>query len=119
MSEQKTAWPFDSVLVANRGEIAVRVLRTVQKLGLRGIVVYHAADRGTLAVSMADQAIEIAGATPVAAYLDPQQILAAAKTAVPVRSIRVMDFCPRTPALRALWKPRAWYSSAPSPSRSN
>jgi acetyl-CoA/propionyl-CoA carboxylase biotin carboxyl carrier protein len=79
MSEQKTAWPFDSVLVANRGEIAVRVLRTVQKLGLRGIVVYHAADRGTLAVSMADQAIEIAGATPVAAYLDPQQILAAAK----------------------------------------
>lgn len=73
-------WPFDSVLVANRGEIAVRVLRTVQKLGLRGIVVYHAADRGTLAVTMADQAIEISGATPVAAYLDPQQILAAAKT---------------------------------------
>jgi acetyl-CoA/propionyl-CoA carboxylase biotin carboxyl carrier protein len=72
-------WPFQSVLVANRGEIAVRVLRTVQKLGLKGIVVYHAADRGTLAVKMADQAIEITGSTPVASYLDGAQIIAAAK----------------------------------------
>ncbi|HWU67325.1 MAG TPA: biotin carboxylase N-terminal domain-containing protein [Stenotrophobium sp.] len=74
------AWPFQSVLVANRGEIAVRVLRTVQKLGLKGIVVYHAADRGTLAVKMADQAIEITGSTPVASYLNGAQIIAAAKT---------------------------------------
>lgn len=73
------AWPFQSVLVANRGEIAVRVLRTVQKLGLRGIVVYHAADRGTLAVQMADEAVEITGSTPVASYLDGSQIIAAAK----------------------------------------
>ncbi len=74
------AWPFQSVLVANRGEIAVRVLRTVQAQGLKGIVVYHAADRGTLAVKMADEAIEITGSTPVAAYLDGAQILAAART---------------------------------------
>lgn len=72
-------WPFSTVLVANRGEIAVRVLRTVQSLGLKGVVVYHAADRGTLAVQVADEAIEITGTTPVAAYLDAQQILAAAK----------------------------------------
>jgi acetyl/propionyl-CoA carboxylase alpha subunit len=72
-------WPFRSVLVANRGEIAVRVLRTVKALGLEGIVVYHAADRGSPAVAMADQAVEITGPTPVAAYLDAQQILAAAK----------------------------------------
>ncbi len=73
-------WPFDTVLVANRGEIAVRVLRTVQKLGLRGAVIHHAADRNTLAVRMADQAIEITGVTPVASYLDGAQILAAAKS---------------------------------------
>ena len=78
-STDTTAWPFQAVLVANRGEIAVRVLRTVQRLGLKGIVVFHAADRGTLAVQMADQAIEITGSTPVAAYLDAPQILAAAK----------------------------------------
>ena len=57
----------------------MRVLRTVQKLGLKGIVVYHAADRGTAAVKMADQAIEITGPTPVASYLDGAQIIAAAK----------------------------------------
>jgi acetyl/propionyl-CoA carboxylase alpha subunit len=72
-------WPFDTVLVANRGEIAVRVLRTVRKLGLKGAVVYHAADRGTAAVKMADHTIEITGTTPVAAYLDGAQIIAAAK----------------------------------------
>ncbi len=72
-------WPFQAVLVANRGEIAVRVLRTVQMLGLKGVVVYHAADRGTLAVQMADEAIEITGSTPVAAYLDGTQIINAAR----------------------------------------
>ncbi|TJY64889.1 ATP-grasp domain-containing protein [Sinimarinibacterium sp. CAU 1509] len=77
--EQVSAWPFDCVLVANRGEIAVRVLRTVQQLGMRGAVVYHAADRGTAAVQMADHAIEITGGTPVAAYLDGAQIIAAAQ----------------------------------------
>ncbi|MGQ3056114.1 MAG: ATP-binding protein, partial [Nevskia sp.] len=74
------SWPFTTVLVANRGEIAVRVLRTVQALGLRGAVVFHAADRGTAAVRMADVAIEISGPTPVAAYLDGAQVIAAAQS---------------------------------------
>jgi acetyl-CoA/propionyl-CoA carboxylase, biotin carboxylase, biotin carboxyl carrier protein len=73
------SWPFKSVLVANRGEIAVRILRTVKELGLEGVVVYHANDRDSPAVRMADQAVEITGATPVAAYLDAPQILAAAR----------------------------------------
>jgi acetyl/propionyl-CoA carboxylase alpha subunit len=74
-------WPFRSVLVANRGEIAVRVLQTVQALGLRGLVVFHSADRNSPAVQMADEAIEISGATPVAAYLDGPQIVKAATAA--------------------------------------
>jgi acetyl/propionyl-CoA carboxylase alpha subunit len=71
-------WPFRSVLVANRGEIAVRILRSVQAAGLEGIVVHHAADRQTPAVQLADRAIEISGSTPVAAYLDAAQIIDAA-----------------------------------------
>ena len=75
-----TRWPFKSVLVANRGEIALRILRTVKALGLEGIVVHHAADRGSPAVRFADKAIEITGATPVAAYLDAAQIIQAAQS---------------------------------------
>ena len=72
-------WPFRRVLIANRGEIALRIVRTVQALGLEAVTVYHAADASTPAVAAADQAIEIAGATPVAAYLDGGQIIAAAR----------------------------------------
>ncbi len=72
-------WPFRRVLIANRGEIALRILRTVQALGLEAVVVYHAADATTPAVQAADRAIEITGSTPVAAYLDGAQIVAAAR----------------------------------------
>ena len=73
--------PFASVLIANRGEIAARVLRTVQAMGMRGIVVFHAVDRNTPAVLLADEAIEIEGSSPVAAYLDGVQIVARAVAA--------------------------------------
>ncbi len=71
-------WPFESVLVANRGEIALRIVRSVQRLGLRAVVVHHAIDAGAPAVARADRSIEIHGATPVAAYLDGAQIIEAA-----------------------------------------
>ena len=73
--------PFRTVLVANRGEIAMRVLRTVKAMGLRGAVVYHAADRDAPAVAAADIAIPISGSTPVGAYLDVDEILRAATEA--------------------------------------
>ena len=72
-------WPFDTVLIANRGEIALRVIRTVHALGLRAAVVFHAADGGSPAVAAADAAVEITGETPVAAYLDGTQIVEAAR----------------------------------------
>src|ERR1051326_390656 len=53
--------PIRKVLIANRGEIAVRIIRTLRTLGIPSVVVYHAADAGTLAVREADEAIEIAG----------------------------------------------------------
>lgn len=74
-------FPFDTVLVANRGEIALRILRTVKRLGLKGAIVFHAADKGAPAIAAADIAIEIKGPTPVAAFLDGAQIIEAARTA--------------------------------------
>lgn len=73
--------PFDTVLIANRGEIAARIIKTLRKLGLRSAVVYHEVDARSPAVSMADTAILISGHTPIAAYLDIAQIIAAAHKA--------------------------------------
>jgi acetyl-CoA/propionyl-CoA carboxylase, biotin carboxylase, biotin carboxyl carrier protein len=74
-------FPFDAVLIANRGEIALRIVRSVQRLGLRAIVAFHAVDADSPAVRQADLGLPIVGATPVAAYLDGAQIIAAALTA--------------------------------------
>lgn len=79
MSQSPTR--FHRVLIANRGEIAVRILRTLRGLGVEAVVVYHAADRDSPAVRDADLAVEITGKTPVAAYLDGEQIIAAAVAA--------------------------------------
>ncbi|QHO77736.1 biotin carboxylase [Bradyrhizobium sp. CCBAU 051011] len=73
--------PFQTVLIANRGEIAVRIIKTLRGLGLRSAIVYHDEDAGTPAVAMADTAIAISGRTPIAAYLDIPQIIAAAHKA--------------------------------------
>jgi acetyl/propionyl-CoA carboxylase alpha subunit len=70
---------FDSVLVANRGEIAARILRTVRGLGLRALLVAHEIDGRTPALDLADDVRMISGASPVAAFLDAHQILFAAR----------------------------------------
>jgi 3-methylcrotonyl-CoA carboxylase alpha subunit len=71
--------PIRSVLVANRGEIAVRVMRTCARLGLRTIAVYSDADATAPHVRMADEAIRIGPAPARASYLDMDAIIAAAK----------------------------------------
>jgi acetyl/propionyl-CoA carboxylase alpha subunit len=58
------------VLVANRGEIAVRIMRTLRALGIPSVAVYHAVDAHGLAVREAGEAVELQGAPPVSAYLD-------------------------------------------------
>ena len=70
---------FDSILVANRGEIAVRVIRSARQLGYRTIAVYSAADAEAPYVLMADEAVLIGAAPAKESYLDPAKILAAAR----------------------------------------
>ena len=67
---------FANVLIANRGEIACRVIRTARRLGIRAIVLHTPADRGALFTRMADEAIEIGEGA--AGYLDGEEIVATA-----------------------------------------
>lgn len=70
---------FDTLLVANRGEIAVRILRTAQSLGLRTVAVYTTADANAPHVSLADEAVWV-GEGPVRdSYLNGDRIIAAAQ----------------------------------------
>ena len=70
---------FRTVLVANRGEIACRVIRTLRELGIRSIAVYSDADRGAKHVTDADAAVRIGPAAPQASYLKIEAIIEAAK----------------------------------------
>jgi 3-methylcrotonyl-CoA carboxylase alpha subunit len=72
---------FTSVLIANRGEIACRVIKTAKRLGLRTIAVYSEADAGALHVTMADEAHLIGPAPAAQSYLDMAKVLAVAKSA--------------------------------------
>ena len=70
---------FTKILIANRGEIAVRVIKTCRRLGIKTVVVYSDADAGSLAVEMADETVHI-GASPAAqSYLVADKIIAACK----------------------------------------
>ncbi len=69
---------FDKILIANRGEIACRVIETCRKMGLRSVAVHSDIDAQARHVEMADQAISLGGATPAESYLRGDAIIAAA-----------------------------------------
>jgi 3-methylcrotonyl-CoA carboxylase alpha subunit len=70
---------FDKILIANRGEIACRVIRTARRLGIRTVAVYSDADRNALHVTMADEAIHIGAAPSKESYLLAERVIDAAK----------------------------------------
>jgi len=78
MKEAST--PFSSVLVANRGEIAVRIIKAVQEAGLRAIAVYSDPDRNALHLEIADEAVYLPGDSLVENYLSSEAIIQAART---------------------------------------
>jgi len=71
--------PFHKILIANRGEIALRIMRTARRLGLGVVAVYSDADRDALHVREADRAVRIGEALPSQSYLGIEAIIAAAK----------------------------------------
>ena len=70
---------LEKVLVANRGEIAVRIVRAVRELGLRSVQVYSTADADMLAVRLADEAVEIGPPHAAKSYLNGEAVLRAAQ----------------------------------------
>ncbi len=70
-----------SILIANRGEIAVRIIRAAQALGIRTVQVHSAADADMLAVRLADEAINIGPPSAAKSYLDIGKVIDAAKSA--------------------------------------
>src|ERR671939_1098547 len=71
---------FERVLVANRGEVAVRVIRELHELGIEAVAVYSTADEGSLHTRLADRAVRIGPPPAARSYLSIPSIVAAAET---------------------------------------
>ena len=70
---------FKKILIANRGEIACRVMRTTKRMGIATVAVYSDADDGALHMRMADEAVHVGGAASSESYLVAERIVQAAK----------------------------------------
>ena len=84
---------FNKILIANRGEIAVRIIRACREMGIRTVAVYSEADRDALHTQLADEAVCIGKAQSSDSYLNMERILSA--------TTRDSDFSQRT---AVLWK---------------
>ena len=81
---------FSKILIANRGEIALRIIRACRELGIETVVVYSEADAGAQYLKLADESICIGPAGPAQSYLNIPRIISAAEIAdVPVAAYQI------------------------------
>ena len=92
------------MLIANRGEIAVRIIRAAKAMGIHTIQAHSEADVDMLAVRLADEAVCIGPAQAVQSYLDIEAVVAAAKA---TKADAVTALWQRTPNSYAHWMPLA------------
>ena len=104
---------FSKLLVANRGEIASRVIRTAKKMGLKTVAIYTEADRHSPYVMDADLSVKIESS-----YLDSDAIISAAKTTGAAPYIRVMDSYLRIMISLQRFKMKGLYGLGPILTRS-
>ena len=78
-TRKKIDLPFRKILIANRGEIACRVIRTCQRMGIKTVAVYSEADAPALHVQQADEAVLIGPPAAAESYLNIQAIIQAAR----------------------------------------
>ena len=91
---------FRTLLIANRGEIACRVIRTARAMGLRSVAVYSEADRGAMHVAEADESVLLGSARARDSYLNIERIIDAARKSGAEVSIPATGSCRRMPSSR-------------------
>ncbi len=88
---------FKKILIANRGEIACRVIKSAQKMGIKTVAVYSDADRNALHVKMADEAVHIGPAPAAQSYIVIDKIMdAITKTGAEAVHPGIWVSCPKT-----------------------
>ena len=99
---------FPKILIANRGEIACRIIRTCRRLGIATVAIHSTAEGAPLHAELADEAVILPESpNPLASYLDVDNIVSIAReTPAPTPSIPVTACSPRIPA---------WPTPAPNP----
>ena len=88
------------VLVANRGEIAVRIIRACREMGIETVAVYSEADKDALHAKLADEAICIGPAKLSESYLSMERIISATIVSGAEAIIQALDYCRKTAALQ-------------------
>ena len=110
---------FKRILIANRGEIACRIIKTARRLGIETVAVYSDADRDALHVEMADMSVSIGPPPAAESYLvDREDHRRMQEDRRPRPCIPAMAFCPSRKPFPARWPRPALSSSVPIPAPS-